>query len=256
MILPFDHTHDLDPEDEISRSKSEIALSQEWDGQLTWNEKYVSHPFMTMILTSVTMVGWADVPDSDWGDFRHLRAPDISSLNCFMGSFCIQHIVDFCLAITAYRLKIKIILMSYHYVNAKHQKISIAFQGVHVIKFSLAIFNSLAPGRSYHDFKNVIFNLVLLIGIFKSSYDNVLRWMPQDLTDDRSTLVQVMAWCRQATSHYLNQCWPISPTPYGVTRPQCVKKTFWWLDDNWNWQVSLGERCLISWWRSWEMHIN
>ena len=37
-------------------------------------------------------------------------------------------------------------------------------------------------------------------------------------------LVQVMAWCRQATSHYLNQCWSRSPTPYGVTRPQWVKQ--------------------------------
>ena len=44
--------------------------------------------------------------------------------------------------------------------------------------------------------------------------------MPQDLTDDKSTLVQVMAWCRQAPSHYLKQCWPRSPTQYGVTRPQ------------------------------------
>ena len=44
---------------------------------------------------------------------------------------------------------------------------------------------------------NVIFNLALLIGIFKSSYDNILRWLPQDLTGDKSTLVQVMAWCRQ-----------------------------------------------------------
>ena len=44
--------------------------------------------------------------------------------------------------------------------------------------------------------------------------------MPQDLTDDKSTLVQVMAWCRQATSHYMKQCWLRSPTPYGVTRPQ------------------------------------
>ena len=79
MILPFDHTHDLDPGFEISRSKSEIALSQEWYGRLTWNEKYVSHPFMTMILTSVTMLGWADVPDRDWGDFRCRRAIDISS---------------------------------------------------------------------------------------------------------------------------------------------------------------------------------
>ena len=86
-------------------------------------------------------------------------------------------------------------------------------------------FKSLAPGRSQGDFKNVIFNLALLIGISKSSYDNVLRWMPRDLTDDQSTLVQVMAWCRQATSHYLNQCWPRSPPPYGVTRPQWVDMT-------------------------------
>ena len=28
----------------------------------------------------VTMVGWVDVPDSDWGDFRRRRAVDISSL--------------------------------------------------------------------------------------------------------------------------------------------------------------------------------
>ena len=53
--------------------------------------------------------------------------------------------------------------------------------------------------------------------------DNVLRWMPHDLTDDKSALVQVMAWCRQAISHYLNQCWPRSPTPYDLTRPQWVK---------------------------------
>ena len=43
------------------------------------NEKDVSHPFMTMILTCVTMVRWVDVPDSDRGDFRLQRAVDISS---------------------------------------------------------------------------------------------------------------------------------------------------------------------------------
>ena len=31
-----------------------------------------------------------------------------------------------------------------------------------------------------------------------------------------------MAWCHQATSHYLNQCWPRSMSPYGITRPQWV----------------------------------
>ena len=69
MTLPFDHTHDLDLGVEISRSEPEVALSQEWDSRLTRNEK---DPFMTMILTSVTMLGWTDVPDSDWGDFRHI----------------------------------------------------------------------------------------------------------------------------------------------------------------------------------------
>ena len=39
---------------------------------------------------------------------------------------------------------------------------------------------------------------------------------------DMSTLVQVMAWCRQATSHYLSQCWPRSMSPNGVARPQWV----------------------------------
>ena len=55
--------------------------------------------------------------------------------------------------------------------------------------------------------------------------------MPQNLTDDKSTLVQVMTWCRKATSHYLNQCWPRSPTPHGITRPQWVKLALtmaWW----------------------------
>ena len=77
MNLTFDLTHDLDLG--VSRSESEIALSEEWGGRLVMNEKDMSHPFMTMILTCVTMVRWADVPDSDRGDFRRRRAIDISS---------------------------------------------------------------------------------------------------------------------------------------------------------------------------------
>ena len=77
MTLPFDHTHDLDLG--VSRSESEIALSQEWGSRLTMNEKDVIHLFMTMILTCVTVVEWGDVPDSDRGDFRRRRAVDICS---------------------------------------------------------------------------------------------------------------------------------------------------------------------------------
>ena len=83
--------------------------------------------------------------------------------------------------------------------------------------------NSLAPGRSECHSKNIIFNLVLLIGSFRSSHNNALRWMSQDLTDDKSTLVQVMAWCLQETNLYLSQCWLSSLSPYGAARPQQVK---------------------------------
>ena len=48
------------------------------------------------------------------------------------------------------------------------------------------------------------------------------KWISQDLIDDKSTLVQVKARCRQATSHYLSQCWPKSLLLYGFTRPQWV----------------------------------
>ena len=57
------------------------------------------------------------------------------------------------------------------------------------------------------------------------SCEIALRWMPLDLTDEKSTLVRITAWCRQATSHYLSQCWPRSMSPNGVTSPQWVKTT-------------------------------
>ena len=67
-------------------------------------------------------------------------------------------------------------------------------------------------------------------GIF---YEIALRWLPRYLIDDKSTLVQVMAWCRQATSHYLGQCWPRSMSSYGVTRPQWVKCLL--ISPSWEW---------------------
>ena len=79
----------------VSRSESEIALSQEWGGWLTWNKKDVSHQFKTVLLTSVAMVlGWADVPDSDRGDFRRRRAVDISS--SYLLPLRIWHIIYDC----------------------------------------------------------------------------------------------------------------------------------------------------------------
>ena len=84
------------------------------------------------------------------------------------------------------------------------------------------IINSLAPRRFERNFREGIFKLILVIDGLGISCETVLTWTSQDLTDDKSTLVQVMDWCRQATSHYLSQCWPSSLSPYGVTRAQWV----------------------------------
>ena len=73
------------------------------------------------------------------------------------------------------------------------------------------------------NFKHEIFKQIFVIDGWGISCYITLIWMSLDFTDDQSTLVQVMAWCCQATSHYLSQCWPRSLSPYGVTRPQWVK---------------------------------
>ena len=54
------------------------------------------------------------------------------------------------------------------------------------------------------------------------SCEIALIWMSLNFTDDQSTLVQVIAWCHQATCHYLSQCWPRYLSPYCVTRPEWV----------------------------------
>ena len=92
-----------------------------------------------------------------------------------------------------------------------------------VIWFGIRSFNSLAPGEIWIKFQ--ILN-------FPDNFSDwwlrlwtcevALRWMSLDLTDDKLTFVQAMAWCRQATIHYVSQFWPKSLSPHSVTRPQWV----------------------------------
>ena len=59
--------------------------------------------------------------------------------------------------------------------------------------------DSLAPGRYHNNFKSIIF---IIRKCHLGTYCEIaLRWMPHNLTIQKSTLVQVMAWCHQATSH-------------------------------------------------------
>ena len=71
-------------------------------------------------------------------------------------------------------------------------------------------------GRHFED------NILKCIFFFKNVlYFIALIWIPQHFID-KATVVQVMAWCHQAISYYLNQCWPRSMSPYAIIRPQWV----------------------------------
>ena len=80
--------------------------------------------------------------------------------------------------------------------------------------------------------------------------------MSLDFTDDQSTLVQVVAWCHQATCHYLSQCWPRSLSPYGVTRPQWAKCSTHW---HWNKMAAIFQKIFsntLSWMKFKEFQFN
>ena len=101
-----------------------------------------------------------------------------------------------------------------------HQKL---WEPWYVWQYSLMPVNSLAPGKFEWNFRYVCnFGTDFSDWLLRQLLWIALIWMSLDFTDDQSTLVQVMAWCRQATSHYLSQCGPRSLSPYGVTRPQWV----------------------------------
>ena len=73
----------------------------------------------------------------------------------------------------------------------------------------------------------MIFKVILVIDGYGVQCQVALIWTSMDLTNDKLTLVQVMAWCREATSHYLSQCWSRSLLPYGVIWPKWVKMFGW-----------------------------
>ena len=64
--------------------------------------------------------------------------------------------------------------------------------------FILINLNSLAPGRCLSNFESLFFEYMLRIKFMSTSDKIAFWWMPQNTFDDKSTLVNVMVWCRQA----------------------------------------------------------
>ena len=70
------------------------------------------------------------------------------------------------------------------------------------------MFNSLVHGRVKWKDSKTIFQLNFVIDNWDVSCKIVLWGSSRDLINDEPTLVQVMAWCRQKASCYLNQVYP------------------------------------------------
>ena len=83
-------------------------------------------------------------------------------------------------------------------------------------------FNSLSPVRCGSNFRSVIFKHIIQNSSLGTQCEIVLRWIQQNLMNEKSTLVQVMAWSHQAISHCLSQWWYRSILSYGITGPQWV----------------------------------
>ena len=98
--------------------------------------------------------------------------------------------------------------------------------------------NSLWPGIFKWNFRWVLFKPITVIGGWDTSCEIALRRMSLDLTNHKSRLVQVMAWCRQATRHYLGQCWPSFLSPCGFTGPQYVNTSLEHTLDNITWTIN------------------
>ena len=93
--------------------------------------------------------------------------------------------------------------------------------------FSLSEFECIYPWKWGNSFKSVIFRHMLQIKFMNTSCKITPRWMPQSTFDDKSALIHVMAWCCQATSHNLRQCWSRSMLPYDIAKLH-------WVNDNFN----------------------
>ena len=98
--------------------------------------------------------------------------------------------------------------------------------GIVVIHNHRGRVESLAPGRCGSNiiifFEHTIW-IKFMTTIVKLLLGESSR--SQNITHEKSALVKVMAWCHQATSHYLVQCWLRSMSLYDVTWPQWVNRS-------------------------------
>ena len=83
--------------------------------------------------------------------------------------------------------------------------------------------------RYHHAHYDVtVMSIILKVYLFKTLLRTYILSTSYDITHDKTTLSQVLAWHHYAASHSFNLCWPTTVSPYGIHRPQWVKKNYIW----------------------------
>ena len=96
----------------------------------------------------------------------------------------------------------------FHYPSHLHREMIKHFMQKNKFLFPTQKFRTithcpLGPWGHGSNFKCAAFLLYIQKNSLATGCECPFRWIPQNLNDDKSTLVQVVAWCHQATSHYL-----------------------------------------------------
>ena len=89
--------------------------------------------------------------------------------------------------------------------------------------FSNASSQLIYPRQIGDLFADVIFTYIFMNEKFCISIQISLKFVPKGPINNKSALVQVMAWHKQVTSRYLNQDWPSSTMHICSTRVRWVK---------------------------------
>ena len=129
--------------------------------------------------------------------------------------FCIKHRVDSRFAPCQWETALLCNDVS-HWLGA-----SLWISLKHIPLFKSPMFNTLSSEQNGPYFADNIFKRIILNVWILNIVS--LKCVSDGLIENKSTLVQLMVWCCQATIYYLNQCWPMSVLPYGINEPQWVK---------------------------------
>ena len=84
----------------------------------------------------------------------------------------------------------------------------------------ISLINSMIPERCDSNFKSIIFKIITHNSSLDTRCKIAPRWMLRP--NEKSAIIQIMAWYLEKTNHYLSRCWPRSMSLHVITMTKWV----------------------------------